>query len=143
MLVRSDRKKYKASSGTRHYIIPATVAGGKDDWPRDPAQWLAKLRDLVDRGADMPIAQAACEKLERFREPVRAKMWTFVLYVLARHPDRWPALLQGLTKERPTETEMAEVIRTTLDREVGDVETEWRAWVRSGSRFGAASGLPR
>ncbi len=126
------------------YFIPATrAAGGKDELDRDPTAWLKHIRQLAETEADAPLVHMVRERMERFREPVRAKAWTFVMFLLARHPDTWPALMRSVGADNQTEEEVATAFRTALQREWAEVDAEWRSWVRVGSRYGMASGLPQ
>lgn len=121
--------------------LPTTVSGGART-PREPSVWLRELRAQIERGEDWPLVQIPRERMENFREPVRFKSWSFVTWLMARHPEAWIKLLAQLGHEKRSEEDVAAIFEQVLGRSVGDVETEWRDWVRPGSRIGKASGLP-
>lgn len=122
--------------------LPAT-AGEEEQSVRDPAAWLKALRADIEAGADWPLAQVPREQMTNFRNPVRHKAWTFVLWLLARHPDEWVHLMVELGGEKQDVAEVQLTFEAMLHRDFGEVEEEWREWVRAGSRIGRASGLPQ
>jgi hypothetical protein len=123
--------------------LPATQGKGDKDRTRDPFQWLQAVRAAVDRGDDWPLVHVPRERSDNFRDPVRHKAFTFMVWLLARHPDQWVELLVALGREARTEEEVAAIFAKVLGRPIGEVEAEWREWVRTGSRIGKASGLPQ
>jgi hypothetical protein len=124
-----------------YMAIPATAAG-KEVRSTRPADWLRELRAEIDKGEDWPLVDVPREKLESFRDPVRFKSWSFMGWLLARHPDRWVRLLVDLGQPR-TQEEVTATCEKVLGRKLLEVEAEWREWARAGSRIGKASGLPQ
>ena len=131
--------------GTLHssyMMLPATQAE-KQERPERPREWLAALRADIARGEDWPLVQVPRERMENFRNPVRFKSWSFMTWLLARHPDQWVELLVDLGRRPSSPEDVAAIFARVLGRELGEVEAEWRAWARAGSRIGKASGLPQ
>ncbi|HEX5050738.1 MAG TPA: hypothetical protein VFZ65_03100 [Planctomycetota bacterium] len=125
------------------YMMLPTTQATSTERPRKPSEWLRALRAEIDRGDDHPLVQVPREQLANFRDAVRFKSWSFVTWLLARHPDRWVELMVELGHEKRLPEEVAEIFKRVLGRDVGDVEAEWRDWARAGSRIGKASGLPQ
>jgi hypothetical protein len=125
-----------------YMAIPATVAG-KEVRSTRPADWLRELRAQIDKGEDWPLVDVPREKLENFRDAVRFKSWSFMGWLLARHPDRWVRLMVVLGLQPRTQEEVAAAFEKALGRNLREVEAEWRDWARAGSRIGKASGLPQ
>lgn len=122
-----------------YMLLPATTQGvGRI--PRTPDAWLQQLQDQVEAGTDWELAQIPRERLDNFREPVRFKSWQFVLWLLARYPDRWATLLAELGHDQRLPEEVVAIFAKVLERPLGEVEQEWRAWVRRGSLIGKAAG---
>jgi hypothetical protein len=131
--------------GTMHssyMVLPATQAE-KQKRPERPSEWLASLREDIAKGEDWPLVQVPRERMENFRVPVRLKSWSFMTWLLARHPDHWVELLVELGRKPSSPEEVATIFTQVLGHELGEVEEEWRAWARAGSRIGKASGLPQ
>lgn len=125
------------------YMLLPTTVGQKEDRSASPEQWLQVLRDDIDAGKDWPLVQVPRERLENFRAPVRYKAWSFVTWLLARHPDKWSRLLVELGHEPRLPEDVTRIVAATLDQELGEAEAEWRDWVRRDSPIGRASGLPQ
>ena len=85
--------------------------------------------------------QVPRERMDHFRDEVRVKSWSFVLWLLARHPDEWHGLLGELAKENLLPEQVQDGFGKRFGREIGDVEQEWREWARRDSRIGKAAGL--
>jgi len=119
--------------------LPATSTGKKEPRDRDPAQWLTKLQADITAGKDWPLQHVPRERMDNFREPVRYKSWSFMTWLVCRHPDRWPVLMKKLARDQMTEEEILDAFDTSLGRPLGVVEAEWREWARAGSRIGKAS----
>lgn len=124
--------------------LAKTSSGGEHETrSRDPEQWLQQLRDQIEAGRDWPLVQVPRERMENFRTPVRIKSWSFVLWLLARHPDRWAKLLLQIGEQRKTEEEIAAIFETVLGEPLGESDAQWREWARRGSLLGKASRLPQ
>ena len=121
--------------------LPATASASERELPYDPDVWLDRLREQIDAGTDWPLVQIPRERHERFRPQVRVKSWSFVTWLLARHPDRWADLLRGFPREPvPLPEQIPPVFDDVLGRPLEDVEAEWREWARGDtyvSMFGA------
>lgn len=125
---------------TSFMSLPATAADNRES-KFDPRDWINLLRDDIDAGKDWPLVQIPRERMDNFRNQVRRKAWSFMLWLLARHPEQWPHLLAKLGREDHTPEEVAKIFTETLGRPVTDVEAEWRAWMRRGSPIGRACGI--
>lgn len=119
--------------------LASTSTGKKEPRERDPSQWVAKLRTEIGAGTDWPLVSVPRERMDNFRDPVRYKAWSFMTWLVCRHPDRWPVLMKKLARDPLTEEEVVDAFDTALGRPIGDVEAEWREWARPGSRIGKAS----
>lgn len=125
------------------YMELPTTVGAKEKRSTDPMQWLQVLRDGVEAGTDWPLVQVPRERLENFRAPVRYKAWSFVSWLLARHPEQWALLMITLGHEPRLPEDVTRMFTEVLGRDLGEVEAEWREWVRRDSPIGKASGLPQ
>jgi len=125
------------------YMNLPTTVGERDERSTEPAVCLRALRDDVEAGRDWQLVQVARERMANFRSPVRYKSWTFVFWLMARHPDQWVRLLVELGHEARMPEDVAKIFESVLGRSVGEVEAEWREWVRRDSTIGKASGLPQ
>ncbi|MFY9344360.1 MAG: hypothetical protein WAT39_17845 [Planctomycetota bacterium] len=123
--------------------LAATQKGEREERSSDPDESLRSLRAAIATGEDWPLVQVPRERSDNFRTAVRLKSWSFMTWLLARHPDRWVRLLVELGHQPRLPEEVAAVFEKVLERSVGEVETEWREWARAGSRIGKASGLPQ
>lgn len=127
---------------TRYGALPATESGEKDDLLYDPDGWFGRLRESIRDGKDWPLAQVPRERYERFRPEVRIKSWSFVTWLLARHPDRWTRVLRIFSDEVvPLPEQVIPVLAEALGRDVYEVEAEWREWANGESRIAEASGF--
>jgi tetratricopeptide (TPR) repeat protein len=120
--------------------LPLT-ASGKMELTHDPVEWLESLREQVDAHRDWPLVQVPRERMDNFRNAVRTKSWSFVLWLLARHPQQWDTLLTRLGHDALEPEEVERIFAEVLGRPIGEVEDEWRNWVRRGSAIGRACGL--
>ena len=128
------------STLTFYASLPKTVSG-KFELPRnDPEAWRERLEDEIRTGQDMPLVQIPRERYDNFRESTRVKSWSFMVFLLARHPNRWYGLVDGLSKKDLMPEQVAEIFAEQLDCTLEEVEAEWRAWCRPGSALGKASG---
>jgi hypothetical protein len=125
------------------YMQLAHTGGKAEERPTAPADWFRLLRAEIDAGADWPLVQVPREGFQNFRVSVRFKSWSFVTWLIARHPDRWVQLLVALPGERLSEEAVEQAFQSVLGRGTGEVEAEWRAFARRGSRIGKAAGLPQ
>jgi hypothetical protein len=119
--------------------LPKTVSGS-EAMPRDPKRWFERLWDEIDAGQDMPLAVVPRERADNFRDSTRLKSWSFMCWMLARHPDKWLPLIDGCSAPRITPDGVEAVFQDVLGQPVGEVEQRWRAWARRGSKLGEASG---
>ena len=122
--------------------VPATASAKEARAERRPAKWLSRLRADIDAGQDWPLLQVPRERMENFREAVRMKAWSFMVWLMARYPEAWLQLCSALQPEQLTTEDVEAGFHDVLGRSVGDCEAEWREWMRSGSYIGKASGLP-
>ncbi|MBL8748887.1 MAG: hypothetical protein JNK78_06995 [Planctomycetes bacterium] len=81
--------------------------------------------------------------MENFRAPVRSKVWTFALWLLARYPEQWAALFVALGQEPRLPEDVTRIFGEVLKRDPAELDDEWREWVRRGSPIGKASGFPQ
>ncbi|MCU0867514.1 MAG: hypothetical protein MUC36_27350 [Planctomycetes bacterium] len=125
------------------YMQLAHTGGKDEEEPTAPADWFRLLRAEIDAGADWPLVQVPREGLQNFRASVRFKSWSFVTWLIARHPDRWVQLLASLPSKNLSEEVVEQTFQSVLERGTGEVDAEWRAFARRGSRIGKAAGLPQ
>ncbi len=126
---------------TRTYFadLPKTVSSA-EAMPRNPEVWFDLLWDEIDAGQDMPLVVVPRERADNFRDSTRLKSWSFMCWMLARHPDKWLPLIDGCSAPRITPEGVEAVFEEVLGQSVGEVEQQWRAWARRGSKLGEASG---
>lgn len=125
------------------YMELAATEGEKEERSRDPAQCLAALRAAIENGEEWPLAWIPRERSDNFRNPARYKSWSFVTWLLARHPDEWVWVLADLQEQTLSEDDVRETVAALLHRDFDEIEAEWREWARAGSTIGKASGLPQ
>jgi len=126
------------STHTYFADLPKTVAGG-EAMPRDPDEWFERLWDEIDQGKDMPLVVVPRERADNFRDSTRVKSWSFMFWMLARYPDKWLPLIDGCSTPKITPDGVESVFLEVLGRPLPEVEQEWRAWARRGSKLGAAT----
>ena len=119
--------------------LPKTVAGDAV-MPRDPDEWIERLWDEIDAGQDMPLVVVPRERADNFRDSTRLKSWSFMHWMLGRYPDKWLPLIDGCGVPKITPEGVEAVFLDVLGRPLDEVEREWRAWARRGSKIGEASG---
>lgn len=137
--------------GTVHTFygtLPATYSGrGTRPEDPDPQRWRALLLEQIDRGTDWPLQQIPRERLHGYREQVRIKAWSFVLWLLARHPDQWPVLLHAFPDARQdaglSPEDSTAILERVLGRTLPEIEAEWREWAAGTSPLAKASGHAR
>ncbi|MCK5940818.1 MAG: hypothetical protein KAI24_02515 [Planctomycetes bacterium] len=117
-----------------------TVTKGMKPLQRRPDDWRERLHAEVAAGNDWPMAQIPRERIDNFRDSVRVKSWSVVLFLMARFPDRWYAFLASLPDVKGLTVEQVEkCFEDELGCTVGKVDAEWREWAREGSRIGRAT----
>jgi len=127
------------STHTYFADLPKTVTGG-EVMPRDPDEWIQRLWDEIDQGKDMPLVVVPRERADNFRDSTRLKSWSFMCWMLARHPDKWLPLIDGCGAPKITPEGVEAVFQDVFGKPLGEVEQQWRAWARRGSKLGEASG---
>ncbi len=133
--------------GTTHTWFgaePKTSAGRGAALARDRQAWSDRLRAEIRAGQDWPLVQVPRERLSSYRENVRVKAWSFVLWLVARHPDRWQRLFTALdnaTNRLPEDVDA--VFVRELGRSAADVEAEWRQWANGESPLAKADAAGR
>lgn len=124
-----------------HYMQIAHTSSGKNKpWPTKTNVWRQRLEAELANDADWPLIQIPRERMDNFRDPVRAKAWSFCVWLLARHNEDWLDLCAALNKENATQGDVQELFGETLGLDVEECEAEWRAWARKNSSIGKASG---
>lgn len=110
--------------------LPPTESSGGAPLGFDPDHWRKRLLEEIAAGRDWPLDQLPRERLSHFRPQVRTKAWSFVLWLLARHPERLPALAASFPRDAiPLPEDCAEVYRKVMEVSVGELQEEWRAWM--------------
>jgi len=124
-----------------HYMQIAHTSSGKNKpWPAKSNVWRQRLETELANDADWPLIQIPRERMDNFRDPVRAKAWSFCVWLLARHHEDWLDLCAALNKENATQGDVQELFGETLGLDVEECEAEWRTWARKNSSIGKASG---
>ena len=123
---------------TNYSRLPTTVSGAKQQELREPRELLQALRAEVAAGTEFALRDIPTVRWDNFREPVRRRAWTFMVWLIARHPDRWLQLTRELRVDRIQYEQIEATFRKVLEREVGEVDEEWRDWVRADSPLGRA-----
>jgi len=120
---------------------PATQASPHKALPRDPKEWAARVREEIAKHEDWPIVQVPRERLSSFRENVRVKSWSFVYWLMARHPDRWTRAFKGLESAKsPMPDAIEAFFAKEFERSLGELEAEWREWAGGNSAIAKATG---
>jgi len=119
---------------------PATSTGSQKQMPRDEAAWTTRIRDEIKAGKDWPLAQVARERLSSFREAARVKSWSFVLWLVARFPDRWVRVFEALDSDKlPDLAGIEAIFAKELGCTVEQLEAEWRDWAGGDSPIAKAT----
>ena len=124
-----------------HYMeLAHTVSNKRDAWPADPRVWGLRLEAELANDADWPLIQIPRERMDNFRDPVRAKSWCFCVWLLARHHEDWLDLCAALNQPNASQDDVASLFGETIGFDVEECEAEWRTWARKNSSIGKASG---
>ncbi|MFN3241865.1 MAG: hypothetical protein ACE37K_10170 [Planctomycetota bacterium] len=126
------------STHTYFADLPKTVTAG-ELMPRDPDRWIERLWDEIDQGKDMPLVVVPRERADNFRDSTRLKTWSFMCWMLARHPDKWLPLIDACGAPKITPEGVEAAFQDVLGQPLGEIEQQWRAWARRGSKLGKAS----
>ncbi len=119
---------------------PKTRAANQKPLPRDEKAWDQRLREEIRAGKDWPLVQVPRETLSSFREIVRVKSWSFVLWLMARYPDNWTRALQALpTDKNPMPEQVEKVFLQDFGMPLQQIEAEWREWARGDSALAKAT----
>ena len=125
---------------TRYMQLAHTVSKKRDEWPVDALIWRQRLEKAIDSATDWPLVQVPRERMDNFRDPVRAKSWSFCVWLLARHPEDWLDLCAALNKKNASQQDVDDLFAENLALDVAESEAEWRAWAQQNSAIGKASG---
>lgn len=125
---------------TRYMQLAHTVSKKRDGWPADALIWRQRLEKEIDGASDWPLVQVPRERMDNFRDPVRAKSWSFCVWLLARHPEDWLDLCAALNKKNASQADVDDLFAENLALDVAECEVEWRAWAQKNSAIGKASG---
>lgn len=118
-----------------------TVSDAELDLPETTNWWLRAIRDQAVSNQDLPIDLVAREQLERFRNDVRLKSWSFMTWAFAAYPDKWLPFFLKLPGDRiPFPEEIDKIGEEAFGKKLVDIEAEWREWARGDSGVAAATG---
>ena len=125
---------------TRYMQLAHTTGNKREVWPANPTVWRQRLEKSIDSATDWPLVQVPRERMDNFRDPVRAKSWSFCVWLLARHPEDWLDLCAALNKQDATQKDVDDLFAENLALDVAECEVAWRAWAEKNSAIGKASG---
>lgn len=131
------------------FIQLAKTTGEPEVLPSDPDAWFDRLRADIEARKDPPLVHVPRERPDNYRLATRFKAWSFMTWLIARHPDKWVQLLVALKVPSTPgvqplmEEDVIKAFQTVLGRSVTEVDAEWREWARAGSTIGKVSGLPQ
>lgn len=134
------------SMHTFYGTAPDTIAGSSKPIDPNEEEWLPRLREQMDARQDWPIEQLPRERLERYRPQVRLKAWSFVKWLLARHPGEWAQLLRAFPNPEEKALmpeESTRILEQVLGRPLPAIDAEWRDWADGRSPFAKAAGNAR
>lgn len=113
---------------------PPTSSGRGQPIQRDSRQWSKLIRQQIESGTDVPLVQVPRERLSSFRETVRVKSWSFMLWLIARHPETWiKALARIDSNSLPSPDQVDAALQAAIGRGAAELEAEWRAFMRGDS----------
>ena len=121
--------------------LPGTEAT-QENLGYEPEEWRQQLQAQIRKGEDWPLAQVPRERLDRFRPQVRTKVWSLMLWLMARHPDKFVSAMFAFPSDHVgLPEECAAVWQQQLGIDVPTIEAEWREWVLGTSRLAKATRL--
>lgn len=131
-----------STSISKHGALPeGTVSGKELELPESTNWWLRATRDQATAGTDWAINQVPREQLSRFRNDVRMKSWNFMVWCMARYPDKWYDFVWQCPADKiPFPEEIDKIGEEVFGRKLAEVEAEWREWARGDSGVAAATG---
>ena len=109
--------------------------------PKSPGWWLRAMRDQAIARTDLPLLQFPRRQSSAFPNDARLKAWSFMTWLMARHPETWHEFIVTVSGEKiplPEEIEAASLM--TFARESAELEAEWREWASGRSVTAAATG---
>ena len=127
---------------TQFFDEKDSSGAAREDEGSDPTTLLAKLRAEVAAGTEAALVDVARVRWDGLDARIRRRAWAFMIWLVARHPDRWLQLGTELYVDDARPEQVAATFRKVLGRDLADVDAEWREWVRSGSSIGQARGFP-
>lgn len=124
--------------------VPSTVSQYTAPLEHNPDAWLDMLREQIDKHTDWPLQQIPRERLESFRPDVRIKTWSFMVWAVARYPQKWAHLLHAFDQQKGmTPEQTTSIIEAELGATLPEIEAEWRDWLSGKSALAKASGHGR
>lgn len=127
------------STWTYFTDLPKTSTGSVA-MSRETERWVERLWDEIDQGKDMPLVVVPRERPDNFRDSTRLKSWSFMCWILARYPDKWLPLIDACGAPRISPAGVEAAFKDVLGKPLGEIEQDWRAWARRGSKLGKATG---
>ncbi|MCB9878153.1 MAG: hypothetical protein H6835_11180 [Planctomycetes bacterium] len=120
--------------------LPKTAASGLKPIKRDPDLWFERLWSEIEQHQDQPLGVVAREQPQAFRDSTRLKSWSFMLWMLAAHPDQWMPLLDAVSNIELQPDIVEKAMVGVFGKPIADVEAEWRRWAERDSKLGEVTG---
>ena len=125
----------------RGSLPTGTTAKREARLPKSPGWWLRAMRDQAIARTDMPLLQFPRKQSSAFSNDARLKSWSFMTWLMARHPENWHEFIVTVSGQKiPLPEEIEAATRITLARDPVELESEWREWASGRSVTAAATG---
>ncbi|MCB9888534.1 MAG: hypothetical protein H6836_03075 [Planctomycetes bacterium] len=133
----------KSTAMSKRGTLPEGTAAAREvELPRAIGWWRRTVREQALAGTDMPLRDVARQTAARFPNAARLKAWSFMTWLMARHPESWYELLITVPGDKvPFPEEVEKAVQKVLGRPLDDVEREWRAWASGRSVAALATGF--
>ncbi len=129
----------KSTTMTRYGALPEGTAGSAEiALPDSTNWWMREMRDAATAGTDWHINLIPRVQLSKFHNEARLKTWSFMVWCMARYPDKWLEFIRACPSDKiPFPEEIDQIGEKVFGKPLAEVDAEWREW--ASGRSGTAS----
>lgn len=128
------------STQIRYMHLASTVSGEKKG-PATAETMVEEQQTAIRAGKDTPLLDVLRSRSDTFSDAIRGKAWLFMLWLPARHPDRWYEFAAAADPRQPEEIDPA--ARKVLGCTLAELDEQYRQWARGDRPVRRATGIGR